>query len=157
MKCGVPVAPLPDVIERQRAVPAQRLPYPPHNLAHLGTDDADFEHVAAAGPLHDLPINMAGDEASTIEHRLRALQRTCHRGLDQQTCREGLRLFELLQQCIAPACVADPPDADTGGAERGLDEKRIGPLGSEFVVVPVTSTATPSGTITFSCPAITVA
>ena len=133
MKCGVPVALVPDVVERQRAVPLERLPDPFHDLANLGADDADLEHVAAAGPLDDLPINMTGDETSAVEHRLRALERPSYRGLDQQTIGERIVLFELLQQRIAPACVADPPDAGTRGAEGGLDEKRIGPLGREFV------------------------
>jgi hypothetical protein len=33
----------------------------------------------------------------------------------------------LRQHGVALACIADPPDAGAGGAERGLDEERIGP------------------------------
>ena len=44
------------------------------DLAHLPTDDAEFEDVAAARAFHDLPIDVAGDQPPVVEHRLRALQ-----------------------------------------------------------------------------------
>src|SRR5882757_4625928 len=114
------------VIERQRAMPCQRLPDPPHGLANLGAIDADLEHVAATWPFHNLTIDMAGDEASAIKRRLRALKCPGHGGLDQQAVSERILPFELKQQRVALVRVADPPDAGARGAESSLDKKRVG-------------------------------
>jgi hypothetical protein len=76
---------------------------------------------------------MVGDEPSAIEHRLRALERARNRGLYQQAISECIVRFELNEQRIALACVADPPDAGARGAERSLDEERIGPVGRELI------------------------
>src|SRR5712664_586963 len=122
-----------DVVERQRAVPLKRLPDPLDGVANPGVDDADLEYVAAAGPFHNLTIDMAGDPTPAIEYRLRALERAGHRGLDQQAVSERVKGFELNEQRIALVYVADPPDAGARGAEGSLDEKRVGPLGHEFI------------------------
>src|SRR6267154_1548196 len=122
-----------DVIERQRAVPLERLSDALDGAANHGVDDADLEYVAAARSFHHLTIDVAGDETSAIEYRLRALERAGHRGLDEQAVSERVRGFELNEQRIALVYVADPPDAGARGAEGGLDEKRVGPLGREFI------------------------
>jgi hypothetical protein len=79
---------LADVVERQRAVPVESLPDPRHDLAHRRANDAALEHVAAARPFHDLAIDMARNQASAVEHGLRTLERSRHRGLDQQALGE---------------------------------------------------------------------
>ena len=76
---------------------------------------------------------MACDHASAIEHGLRTLQRPRHRGLHQQALGEGIVLLQLRQHGVALLPVAHPPDAGARGAERGLDEERIGPRRNEFI------------------------
>ena len=78
----------------RRARPA-RAPIRLDDIAHLGADDAELEHVAAAGSFRDLPVDMAGDETSVVEHRLRTLERAGHRRLHQNAVGEGLLLLEL--------------------------------------------------------------
>ena len=114
-------------------MPIERVPDPLHDLAHLRIDDADLEHVAAAGSFHDLPVDVAGDQSSTIEHGLRALERSRHRGLHQEALGECIVLYKLRQHGVALLPVAHPPDAGARGAERGLDEERIGPRRDEFI------------------------
>src|SRR4051812_26704949 len=101
---------VPDVVERQRAVPCQRLADPLDGPANLGADDADLEHVAAAGSLRNLAIDMAGDEPPAIEHRLSALQRSGDSVLDQQAFGERIARLELDQQCIAAERIGHAPD-----------------------------------------------
>ncbi len=124
---------LADVVERQCAVPIKRVPDPLDDLAHLRIDKADLEHVAAARSLHDLPVDVTGDQSSTIEHGLRALERSGHRGLHQNSVGESALLQKLRQHRVALLPVAHPPDPGARGAERGLDEERIGPRRDEFI------------------------
>src|SRR5712671_8098510 len=123
----------PDVVERQCAVPLKRLPDPFDGFADLGAEDADLEHVATAGSFHYLPVDMAGDEPSAIEHRLRALERARNRGLYQQAISECIVGFELSEQRVALARVGHAPDPAARGAEGSLDEKWIGPVGRKLL------------------------
>jgi hypothetical protein len=133
MKRGVFGFAIPDIVERQRAVPFERLPDPCDGLAHLRIDDADLEHVAAAGPFRGLPIDMADNQASVIEHRLGTFERSDHRRLDHEPVCERMLCLQLIEQRIAPPRVAHPPDPGARGAEGSLDEERNWPLGGEFV------------------------
>ena len=122
----------PDVIDRQRAVPAESLSDRHHRRTQLGTADTLFDRLAAAGAGGDLPIAMKPDQAAAAKHRLRLFGRARDKVLHHDLAGERPARAELSQRGVELAVVAHEPDTAARGAHRGFDDRRKPDHLSEF-------------------------
>ena len=114
----------PDVIDRQRAVPAELLSDRRHRRTQLGTAHALLDRLAAADACGDLPIAVKPDQAAMAKHRLRLFGCARDEILHHHLVGERPARAEFPQRGVEITVVAHEPHTAARGADRGFDDRR---------------------------------